>query len=58
MQGWESDYASKTSKRAGNTIQAMKRFPLVENVGKMVVQDGGSADHGVSGPPFRFFWYK
>ena len=33
----------------------MKRFPLVENVGQMVVQNEGSADHGVSGPPFRFF---
>jgi hypothetical protein len=24
-------------------------FLLVENVGKVVVQDGGSADHGLSG---------
>jgi len=33
----------------------MKHFPLVEKVGQMVVQNGGSVDHGVSGPPFRSF---
>ncbi|AES96407.1 transmembrane protein, putative [Medicago truncatula] len=55
IQGRESGYASKTSKRAGSTIQAMKQFPLMENVEKMVVQNGGSVDHGVNGPPFRVF---
>ena len=27
----------------------------MENVGQVVVQDGRSADHGVSGSPSRFF---
>ena len=40
--GWEARF------------QAMKRFPLVENVGQVVVQDGRSADHGVSGSPSTF----
>jgi len=26
-------------------------FLLVENVGQVVIQDGGSVDHGVSGSP-------
>jgi len=29
-------------------------FLLVENVGQVVVQDGRSADHGVSGSPSSF----
>jgi hypothetical protein len=29
-------------------------FLLVENVGQVIVQDGGSADHGLSGSPPRF----
>jgi len=29
-------------------------FLLVENVGQVVVQDGGSDDHGLSGSPSRF----
>jgi len=29
-------------------------FLLIENVGKMVVQDGRSVDHGVSGSPSSF----
>jgi hypothetical protein len=29
-------------------------FLLGENVGQVVVQDGGSADHGLSGSPSSF----
>jgi len=30
-------------------------FLLVENMGQVVVKDGRSADHGVSGSPSSFF---
>jgi len=29
-------------------------FLLVENVGQVIAQDGGSVDHGLSGSPSRF----
>jgi hypothetical protein len=29
-------------------------FLFVENVGELVVQDGGSVDHGLSGSPSSF----
>jgi len=35
-------------------FQAMKWFPCSGDVGQAIVQDGGSADHGVSGSPSRF----
>lgn len=44
----------KSSKRQEITISSIETVSFSGKVGKEVVQNGGSADHGVSGSPFSF----
>jgi len=51
--------ASKSSSQGGKgTISSSKVVSLVGTWGQAVVQDGGSADHGISLLLVIFFMYK
>jgi len=53
-QGWKCNRVEESNKGGKNTISSSKAVPLVETWGQAVVQNGGSADHGISGSPVSY----
>jgi len=53
-QGWECNRVKESNQGGKDTISSSRAVPLVETLGQAVIQDGESADHGISGSPISY----